>query len=83
VASTKPNIWDNYAPKVTSSVKSKAEQVVSNTESLGGDSEEEEQMHAEGASPETILAGLDSLHALFTADKFHTKLLKEVSCSLL
>ena len=72
VANTKPNIWDNYAPKVTS-----------NTESLGGDSEEEEQMHAEDASPETILAGLDSLHALFTADKFHTKLLKEVSCSLL
>jgi hypothetical protein len=83
-ANSKPNIWDKYAAKVTSSVKSKvATETVFNTESLGGDPEEEEQMHVEDASPETILAGFDSLHALFTAigpkiDKFHTKL-KEVS----
>ncbi len=79
-ANRKPNIWDKYAAKVSSSVKSKvATEPVSNTESLGGDSEEEEQMHVEDASPETILARLDSLHARFTAigpkiDKFHTKL---------
>jgi hypothetical protein len=79
-ANRKPNIWDKYAAKVSSSVKSKvATEPVSNTESFGGDSEEEEQMHVEDASPETILAGLDSLHARFTAigpkiDKFHTKL---------
>ena len=83
-ANRKPNIWDKYAAKVSSSVKSKvATEPVSNTETLGGDPEEEEEMHVEDVSPETILAGLDSLHARFTAirpkiDKFHTKL-KEVS----
>ena len=83
-ANRKPNIWDKYAAKVSSSVTSKvATEPVSNTETLGGDPEEEEEMHVEDVSPETILAGLDSLHASFTAirpkiDKFHKKL-KEVS----
>lgn len=84
-ANRTPNIWDKYAAKVSSSAKSKVatESVVSNTETLGGDFEEEEQMNMEDASPEIVLAGLDSLHERFTAirpkiDKFHTKL-KEVS----
>lgn len=78
-ANRKPNIWDKYAAKVSSSAKSKvATEPVSNTES-----EKEEQMNMEDASPEIVLAGLDSLQSRFTAirpkiDKFHTRL-KEVS----
>ena len=81
------SIWDKYAAKNTVAEKSKVTQpVVKNMSENNAnvcDSEEEEPMHVADASPETILAGLESLHERFDAlgpkiDKFNTKL-KEVS----
>ena len=81
------SIWDKYAAKNTVAEKSKVTQpvvknVIENNATFS-DSEEEEPMHVVDASPETILAGLESLHERFNAlgpkiDKFNTKL-KEVS----
>lgn len=81
------SIWDKYAAKNTVAEKSKVTQPVvknmSENNANVSDSEEEEPMHVADASPETILAGLESLHERFDAlgpkiDKFNTKL-KEVS----
>ena len=85
------SIWDKYAAKNTVAEKSKViHSVVKNVSENNAnvsDSDEEEPMHVVDASPETILAGLESLHERFDAlgpkiDKFNTKLKEVSSCNV-